>query len=72
MEIEIGESISIVCGETIITGRLRGLRLDRGGNIEAIWIDELDIPFHMADGWLVLDPSEDEEMTDIFRDEDEE
>lgn len=69
MELIIGEPVSVMNGETIVTGKLLGVRMLKDENIEAIWIENIQPAFYMADGWLVVDDSVDEDIRDLFDEE---
>lgn len=71
MELVLGESVSIMNGETVITGKLLGVKMLRDEQVEAIWIEHIIAAFYMADGWLIVDDSDDEDIRDLF-DNDEE
>jgi hypothetical protein len=69
MELILGESVSLMNGETVITGRLLGVKMLRDEQVEAVWIEHIVPALYMADGWLVVDDTEDEDIRDLFDEE---
>lgn len=72
MELEIGMQITLMKGETFITGELRGIRIRKDDIVEALWIHEIETAFYPSDGWLVVDDGDGDEMQELFGDTEEE
>jgi len=53
MEIEVGEFVTLVLGDTRVSGRLRGYRNDEQGELEVLWLDNMSDGFFIFSGWKV-------------------
>lgn len=64
MLVMLGDTITIMKGETWVTGQVAGVVLDDTKELERIYFHHINVPFWMRDGWKVVDESEDEEQED--------
>jgi hypothetical protein len=53
MEIEVGEFVTLVLGETRASGRLRGYRNTEDGELEVLWLGGISEGFYVFEGWKV-------------------
>lgn len=58
MQLFLGDRITLVKGETYITAKTRGIVLDAHGQVERIFLDELDNSFYLDTGWKIVDEVE--------------
>lgn len=72
MELEIGMNITLIRGETFVTGILRGIRIRKDDTVEALWINEIEMGFYPADGWMVADDSIEDEIHELFAEDEQE
>jgi hypothetical protein len=70
MQLFLGDRLHLVKGDTIILAKNRGIVLDAHGQVERVYVDELDMAFWVKDGWSFGD--EDEEFFEIEEDEEDE
>ena len=54
-EFTIGDQVKLLNGDTYVAGRVRGIRLDHSGHVDAIWLDNIRQPFYFANGWLFVE-----------------
>ena len=59
MNIFLGDEISLVRGGVWVTGKVNGIRLDRG-HLHLVSIEGLDIWFDMNLGWRFVDMEREE------------
>lgn len=64
MQIFLGDRITIVKGETWITGQISGVTLDDRGDLERIKFQHIDTQFWMSAGWKFVDEESVEWETD--------
>lgn len=64
MQIFLGDRITITKGETFVEGQTRGVVLDAHGQIERIYIHDIEGSFFMRDGWKFVEETEEEEPED--------
>ena len=55
MQIFLGDRITIVKGETWITGQISGVTLDDRGELERIKFQHIDSQFWMSQNWKFVD-----------------
>jgi len=58
---QIGDFITIVKGETFVTGQCMGLRVGQDGFTEELWIDGFYTGFELGDNersWRIVDSSD--------------
>ena len=60
MQVFLGDLVTIMKGDTIVTGKVEGLKLDRG-QLEKVAIEGIDTWFYLGNGWMFLDEIEEEE-----------
>lgn len=70
MQLFLGDRVSLVKGDTIILAKNRGIVLDAHGQVERIYVDELDAAFWVKDGWKFGD--EDQEFFEMDEEEEDE
>lgn len=63
MQIFLGDRVTITKGETFVEGQTRGVVLDAHGQIERIYINDIEGSFFMRDGWKFVE-TEEEELED--------
>lgn len=63
MNIFLGDEITLMRGDVWITGKVNGIKLDKG-HLAKVSIEGLDIWFEMELGWKFVDESEDIEIDD--------
>jgi 2-keto-4-pentenoate hydratase/2-oxohepta-3-ene-1,7-dioic acid hydratase in catechol pathway len=60
MQIFLGDTVTLMKGDTIITGKVEGVKLDKG-QLEKVAIENIDTWFYMENGWQFLDDTEEED-----------
>lgn len=60
MQVFLGDIVSLMKGETIVTGRVEGVKLDRG-QLEKVAIENIDTWFYLGNGWVFLDEIEEDD-----------
>lgn len=68
MQIFLGDRITIMKGDTWITGQISGVTLDDRGDLERIKFQHIDSQFWMSQGWKFVD----EESTEWIEGEEDE
>lgn len=63
MNIFLGDEITLMRGDVWITGKVNGIKLDKG-HLSQVSIEGLDVWFAMELGWKFVDESEDIEIDD--------
>lgn len=63
MNIFLGDEVTICKADCWITGKVNGMKLDKG-HLEMIAIDQLDMWFRMDAGWRFINDTDDE-ITDV-------
>lgn len=58
MQIFLGDRITLIKGETWVTGTCNGIVLDDRKELERLYIESLDTAFWMSAGWKLADESE--------------
>jgi hypothetical protein len=66
MQLFLGDEVTIVNGDTWVTGKTRGIILDAHNETERIYIHHIDGCFWMKDGWKFVEETEleDEDLDD--------
>lgn len=59
MQIFLGDLVTIVKGETVVTGRVEGLKM-LNGELERIALKGIDTWFYLNDGWLFAEEEEED------------
>jgi hypothetical protein len=60
MQVFLGDYVTIQRGDTVVSGKVEGLKLDKG-QLEKVAIEQIDTWFYMSNGWQFLDETEEEE-----------
>lgn len=60
MQIFLGDHVTIMRGDTVISGKVEGVKLDKG-QLEKVAIENIDSWFYMENGWQFLDEIEGED-----------
>lgn len=69
-EFTIGDQVKLLKNDTYVAGRVRGIRLDNDGVVDAIWLEEIKTPFYFVNGWHfveVLTEAQIEEINNLNR-----
>lgn len=64
MLVMLGDQITLMKGETWITGRVSGVVLDDKKELERVYLHDLSAPFWMHDNWRIVDEDEEMEIED--------
>jgi hypothetical protein len=62
MNLFLGDRITVMRNDTWVTAKVRGIILDKHGELERIYFDSLESAFYLADGWKITDESEEWEF----------
>lgn len=60
MQVFLGDLVTIIKGETVVTGRVEGLKMIHG-ELERIAITNVDSWFWLSDGWLFAEEETEED-----------
>lgn len=60
MQVFLGDVVTLVKGDTWVTGQVAGVVLDDKKEIERIHIHQIPHPFWLYEGWMFVDEEEDE------------
>lgn len=60
MQVFLGDIVTITREEAFITGRVNGVKLDKG-QLESVSFECIDIWFYMYQGWKFIDIKEEDE-----------
>lgn len=63
MNIFLGDEISLVRGGVWVTGKVNGIKLEKG-HLHLVSVEGLDIWFDLTLGWRFIDDSESVEIDD--------
>ena len=58
MQVFLGDEITLVKGDSWVTGRVAGVVLDDKRELERLYLHEIGVAFWMRDGWKIVDDSE--------------
>jgi hypothetical protein len=62
MQIFLGDRITLVKGETWITGDCSGIVLDDRKEVQRLYVHGLDMAFWFSEGWKLADEDDEEEF----------
>jgi len=65
MLVMLGDEVTLVKGETTITGKVAGVVLDDARELERLYIHGIGTAFWMSDKWQVVEEMEYEEDGEI-------
>jgi len=60
MQIFLGDHVTIVRGDTLVSGKVEGVKLDKG-QLEKVALENIDTWFYLENGWVFVDETEDED-----------
>ena len=61
MQVFLGDRVTVVRGLTYITGAVSGVVLDKSKQLERVYLEHIDSPIWMYDGWRFIEENEWEE-----------
>lgn len=61
MMVFLGDEITLLKGETSVTGQISGVVLDKNRDLERIYIHGIDQAFWISDKWQIAEEAEDED-----------
>ena len=61
MNVFLGDTVTLVRDETLVTGAVSGVVLDKHKLLERIYIEGLTTPFWMADNWKFIETEHEDE-----------
>jgi hypothetical protein len=60
MQIFLGDYVTIVRGDTAVSGKVEGVKLDKG-QLEKVAFEFIDAWFYLDNGWVFVDDTEEAE-----------
>jgi len=64
MQVFLGDRVTVVRGLTYITGAVSGVVLDKSKQLERVYLEHIDSPIWMYEGWRFIEETEWEEEED--------
>jgi hypothetical protein len=64
MQVFLGDYVTIQRGDTVVSGKVEGLKLDKG-QLEKVAIEQIDTWFYMSNGWQFLDEIGEDDDDDV-------
>ena len=64
MQVFLGDRVTVVKGLTYITGAVSGVVLDKSKQLERVYLEHIDTPIWMYEGWRFIEETEWEEEED--------
>lgn len=61
MMVFLGDEITLMKGDTSVTGQISGVVLDKNRDLERIYIHGIDQAFWISDKWQIAEEVEDED-----------
>ena len=61
MQVFLGDRVTVVRGLTYITGAVSGVVLDKSKQLERVYLEHIDSPIWMYEGWRFIEETEWEE-----------
>jgi hypothetical protein len=61
MQLFLGDRVTLVKEDTFITGAISGIVLDKTKQLERVYIEHIDSPIWMYQGWRFVEDTEWEE-----------
>lgn len=64
MQVFLGDRVTVVKGLTYITGAVSGVVLDKSKQLERVYLEHIESPIWMYEGWRFIEETEWEEEED--------
>lgn len=64
MQVFLGDRVTVVRGLTYITGAVSGVVLDKSKQLERVYLEHIESPIWMYEGWRFIEETEWEEEED--------
>ena len=65
MQIFLGDEVTLIRGDTSVSGQVSGIILDDKRELERLYVYGIDQAFWMNKGWAVIDYNEEEDDGEV-------